>query len=452
MQASRERTTSLGMGRRALGCCLAVAVAAACGETSRTPNPPRDGAGAAGEGVAGASAGTASNAGTASSVGGNPGAGEAGQHFGGAGEAGESPLPMGGGSGAPTEGGAAGEAAAGADVGGAPSEPPYGVPNRVFVTSEAYVLADLGGLSGADAKCAARAKSAGLGGTFVAWLSTSSVDAKTRLAGADAWYNVHSTPFADQAEELLEDSQVYYPILFDEAGLRVAGRVATGTAADGTALPQNCKDYSSKSAADAVVFGAPSGGSVVWTNDSAGGACDEAYHLYCFQVNFRAFMYPTPSQGRTVFVSAAPFVLGAQGRAAADAQCAADAQAAQLGGNFVALLPTSTESALARLANPSRPWVRPDGAVVASGTSALRLGPLESAVSQQADGRYVGGVALFGADDLDAKAALHCEDWKNPNAAVPAVIHGTAGHTDERWYAAVTSSCAESARVLCVEQ
>jgi hypothetical protein len=67
-------------------------------------------------------------------------------------------------------------------------------------------------------------------------------------------------------------------------------------------------------------------------------------------------------------------------------------------------------------------------------------------------GRRVGGVAIFGAEDLNQKAALHCEDWTNAQAAVPAVIHGTVGHTDERWYSAVTAACSESARVLCVEQ
>lgn len=434
------------MRSRLLGCLLAtVLVPVACGETARSPGA----AGAAGThdlGGAGAPEAGAS-------------AGLAGQSVGGSGAAGEPTRPGdGGGSGAggaPAEGGAAGAAGAAPGDGGqagADGEPQPRPPNLVFVTSEAYVLAELGGVAGADAACTALAKAAGREGTFVAWLSTSTVDAKARLGLASAWINSQGWPFADQAEELLAGSQVYYPISFDESGQRVWGRVATGTRPDGTAAPQNCQNYTSKSAAEAVVTGEPTGGSAVWTEASDSGACDDEHHLYCFQVDRRALIYPTPSQGRTVFVSAQPFGLGPQGRAAADAQCAAEAQAAQLSGTFVALLPSSTESALARLFNPSRPWVRPDGAVVAGATSALLVGPLQSAISEQADGSHVGGVAIFGADDLAQKATLHCEDWTDEDAAVPAVIHGVAGHTDERWYAGVTASCSESARVVCVEQ
>jgi hypothetical protein len=51
---------------------------------------------------------------------------------------------------------------------------------RVFVTSQLYT-GDLGGLAGADAKCQALADAASLGGTYKAWLSSSTVDARDRL-------------------------------------------------------------------------------------------------------------------------------------------------------------------------------------------------------------------------------------------------------------------------------
>lgn len=421
------------------GAWLATVLASsACGETSQNPSSPPSVGGAAGTGSPSTPAG--------SSAGGRPAgaAGAAGEPQSGAGAGGDRGLAG--------EGGAAGEAWAGAAQGGEPTDPGPGRPNRVFITSKRYVLAELGGVEGADAACAERAEAAGLPGTFVAWLSTSAVSARDRLGAANGWINTQGNPFADRAEELLGASQVYYPIAFDENQQRVTAPVATGTSADGSAANQNCQDYTSKSAADALVTGDPTGGSVVWTAENDGAACDAEYHLYCFEIGGSAALYPTPSQGRTAFVSSQPFVLGAQGRAAADALCAADAADAELSGTYVALLPTSTESALDRLTQPSRPWVRPDGAVVANATSALLIGPLRAAITEQADGKHVGGAALFGADDLGQKATLHCDDWKNPNAAVPAVIHGTAGHTDERWYAAVTAACSESARVLCVEQ
>jgi len=56
--------------------------------------------------------------------------------------------------------------------------PQYGV--RVFVTSSSW-NGNLGGLSGAGAKCQQAADAAGLGGTWVAWLSDSTYDAKDRI-------------------------------------------------------------------------------------------------------------------------------------------------------------------------------------------------------------------------------------------------------------------------------
>ena len=52
--------------------------------------------------------------------------------------------------------------------------------SRVFATSTTYD-GNLGGPSGAAQKCADRAAAGGLGGSWVAFLSTSAVDAKDRL-------------------------------------------------------------------------------------------------------------------------------------------------------------------------------------------------------------------------------------------------------------------------------
>jgi hypothetical protein len=51
---------------------------------------------------------------------------------------------------------------------------------RVFITSTIY-KGNLGGLSEGDAKCQARADAVGLGGTWKAILSTSTVPAKSRI-------------------------------------------------------------------------------------------------------------------------------------------------------------------------------------------------------------------------------------------------------------------------------
>lgn len=324
-------------------------------------------------------------------------------------------------------------------------------PNRVFVTSAAYLPTQLGGLAGADVKCNDLAAQAGLEGSFVAWLSSSQVDAKDRLANASGWLNTRDYPFADQQAELLTQGHVYYPILYDEAGLQVTGKVATGTTAAGVAATQNCSDWSTNAADAALVRGELSAGSVLWTADDDGSSCSEPYHLYCFQIDHHAQLYPTPTQGRTVFVSSQPFELGPSGRSGADALCAEDASQEGYQGQYVALLGTSSESALARLVTPSRPWVRPDGMVLAS-SSATITGQLAVAITEQADGAHIGGALVFGSDSLADPVDLNCEDWTNAAASVPAVIQGKTGYTDERWYAAQTGACSEPARVLCVEK
>lgn len=444
------------MSLRVLGVPLVSALLfGACGESERSPAASEGGGGVSSAGRAGSSAQSGSAAGGQPQHGGFGAGGLPGEPSAGAVNAGA--AGEGGGAGAAVGGqspGGAGQAGdAGNGQGGDGVDPLPAPPNVVFVTSDAYLPAALGGLEGADDKCHDLALAAGLGGTFVAWLSTSNVDAKARLGAASAWRNTRGNPFADQATELLDDGQVYTPINFDEHGDPVSGVVATGTTATGRVAAQNCADWSSAAADAALVTGEPTAGSVLWTASDAGSSCAGEYHLYCFQVDHQALDFPTPSQGRTVFVSSQPFVLSAEGRAAADQLCVADAAAANLqDGPYVALLGTSTASALDRLTQPTRPWVRPDGMVVANGNSALGLGPLNAPITQQADGTHAGGVAIFGAAHVTDKAELNCDDWTNPNASVPAVIRGLTGHTDGRWYGAVTGSCAEAAHVLCVEK
>jgi len=359
---------------------------------------------------------------------------------------------------APGDGGAGGVGAAGTghagDVGaGGAHDPSPSDPNIVFITSEAYVPATLGGPAGADDACNELAAAAHLSGTFVAWLSTSTVDARSRLGRANGWYNTRGRPFADRAAELLDADQVYYPINYDEHGQKVYGRVATGTSADGAFATHDCNDWQASDSNTTLVTGDANAGSVLWTNVDDGEPCSAEYHLYCFQIDNDAKLNPTPSQGRTVFISSEVLELGPEGRAAADALCAADAAAASLDGDFVALLPTATEAPTERLREPTRPWVRPDGMIVASNTHSAELDELDVAVTQHADGAYVGGVRVLGGPTLDTTSWLTCDDWTNPvDPTTPVALVGMIGYSDARWHAWNPDACSEPARVVCVEQ
>src|ERR1041384_1162423 len=71
-----------------------------------------------------------------------------------------------------------------------------------FVTSSNPKGGNLGGLTGADAVCQNLARAAGAGGkTWHAYLSTSTVDAKTRI-GNGPWFNFKGEQIASSVADL----------------------------------------------------------------------------------------------------------------------------------------------------------------------------------------------------------------------------------------------------------
>src|SRR5262245_57740531 len=77
------------------------------------------------------------------------------------------------------------------------------VPNMsFFITSSNPKGGNLGGLAGADAVCQGLAKAAGAGAkTWHAYLSTSTVDAKTRI-GNGPWFNFKGVQIASSVADL----------------------------------------------------------------------------------------------------------------------------------------------------------------------------------------------------------------------------------------------------------
>lgn len=69
----------------------------------------------------------------------------------------------------------------------------------VFGTSIGY-NGNLGGLSGADTKCATHASSAGLTGSWKAWLSDEATNAIDRIAEVGPWYLVGTTTIVAQTK------------------------------------------------------------------------------------------------------------------------------------------------------------------------------------------------------------------------------------------------------------
>lgn len=113
---------------------------------------------------------------------------------------------------------------------------------RVFVTSTGQT-GDLGGTAGADAKCAALATAAGLGGTWRAWLS-SDTGARNVLEHATEPYRLlDGTLVATDWDDLI-DGTIAAPINLDERRSRVdAVEVWTGTKSDGSGADNRCGNF-----------------------------------------------------------------------------------------------------------------------------------------------------------------------------------------------------------------
>ena len=165
---------------------------------------------------------------------------------------------------------------------------------RVFGTSIAYQsdLKTLGGgttgLDGADRLCNQAAQAANKGGVWVAWLSTDTVNALSRVTAAGPWSQ--QKPNGELVRTFNNKANLgtgpLTPIVLDENGtdLTLGGTVTgitywTGTRIGGVNSTFNCGGW--ETTADSCTFGRPTSGN--WTDDgrSQGNAMIRA--LMCFE-------------------------------------------------------------------------------------------------------------------------------------------------------------------------
>lgn len=160
---------------------------------------------------------------------------------------------------------------------------------RIFLSSTAHT-GSLGGLSGADAICLARATAAGLGGTWKVWLSDNTANAISRINDVGPWYLVDRSTLIFQNRAAMVSSNPATQISKDENGNSMgAGPPGvltwTGTMADGTKAASNCSNWMSALGATQGDVGA--NGNNVNTNSywTSGGtvACNGARNLICIE-------------------------------------------------------------------------------------------------------------------------------------------------------------------------
>ncbi len=150
---------------------------------------------------------------------------------------------------------------------------------RVFVTSTT-TEGNFGGLAGGDTICNNLAAVAGLGGTYMAWLSDSTASPDTRFTkSTDDYILVDDTVIANGWTDLI-DADLDHAINLDENGNSLNTETFTGTIYNGTGHALHCNDWTTN-ALQAAVGGRNHMTNAGWTQSAAD--CGSPNNLYCFE-------------------------------------------------------------------------------------------------------------------------------------------------------------------------
>ena len=165
-------------------------------------------------------------------------------------------------------------------------------PKFVFITSTTY-NGNLGGLSGADAKCQARADTAGLGGAWKAWLSDSLESPSSRFDTAHNYsYRLFDGTLVANGWGDLTDNSIASRINLDENGTLQANKyVWTNTYPNGSVLlstAYTCMDWTNASSSITYV-GYNLYTTWRWTQYDRPVFCYDSYPLYCFEQCLRGY-------------------------------------------------------------------------------------------------------------------------------------------------------------------
>lgn len=330
--------------------------------------------------------------------------------------------------------------------------------NIVFVTSTMQ-SANYGGLAGADRLCQTKAEAARLAGRYVAWLSTNTKSALSRLDPAVGWKRPDGKEVANMPRELAA-GVIFYPIRLTEFGEDVyESAVHTATGPDGMLDVGNtttCTDYT---VADdrSITVGSSSGASLLFTATIDQQTCAMNGRLYCFGVSKQTWVAPLPPPAfRRAFVTKGDWD-PTGGIQSADMLCNSEASAYGLPGNYMALLATTTASAASRFNTADTTgWSRIDGVELAPTAAELfSLDYWETALTVFADGKYDSQGTLIvagGASSLTSMGTseLTCDDWSKSTGTFGAGING-ATRVGTLFAVQTDANCGTPARLACLQ-
>lgn len=166
-------------------------------------------------------------------------------------------------------------------------------PKKVFLTSTTYD-GNLGGLSGADSKCQARADAVGLPGTFKAWLSDSTTNAADRLSHSTVNYVLTNGTVVANGWTDLTDGSLDSALCRDENGNMIAAcgsnwQVWSNTNSNGSKLASSqgswCLGWTSNQGGETANWGGQTGATDgSWTYGTTSmHTCDNVKRLYCLE-------------------------------------------------------------------------------------------------------------------------------------------------------------------------
>jgi hypothetical protein len=325
-------------------------------------------------------------------------------------------------------------------------------PNVAFVTS-ATTTGVIGGVAGADAMCTAAATSAGLPGTFVAFLSSQAQDASDRLVGSRGWVRAgDGAPIADTAESMLAGA-IFNGIDRDENGVKLAAQsfVWTGSTTVGGSV-ENCGEWTTTSLWGEFGFVGGAMPEMLRPYNVYTFSCGSLASVYCFEIGHAFEVTPAVTAGtRIAFLGTLAGHGG--GVTGLDTQCQTEAGAAGLTGVFRAAVATQGNTIGSRFA-PGAGWVRRDGTAISSSSSSMFDGsdPL-SFVNQFADGTYVTAAGLVrtgGLPNVAGSSNTTCNSWtstSNSNAQA-----GNKVTTAASMWSYVSFPCGGTAYTLCLQQ
>jgi hypothetical protein len=288
--------------------------------------------------------------------------------------------------------------------------------NLVFASS-VTLPANLGGTAPYDALCNFYATDAGInsatGTSYIAWMSTSSVSAASRLTTTGGMRRMDGAILAFSKADLLAGN-VRNPVALDEKGQlipNVSASFWTGTTPAGASNGLDCSGWTTNGTTAlnrGLVFGGPG----YWTDGTTGHTCNNSGTRVMCMRNVSATVLSTSSVSGAKRIGLVGPVARPTGVANADATCSATLA------NTRAIIAGVGTNVL----NDTTTYVRFDNTVVGTGAEIKTVTTsLRSGIWQLINGGFIqpstGNAAWTGSGGTGTNAST-CDNWTNAAGTV----------------------------------